>query len=48
MAIHWGTFELADDSLDDPLSALAHSLAEQEVRESEFWVLRQGESRLIA
>ncbi len=48
LAIHWGTFELADDSLDDPLSALAHSLAEQEVRESEFWVLRQGESRLIA
>jgi L-ascorbate metabolism protein UlaG (beta-lactamase superfamily) len=48
LAIHWGTFELADDSLDDPLNALARSLAEQDVRNSEFWVLRQGESRLIS
>jgi L-ascorbate metabolism protein UlaG (beta-lactamase superfamily) len=47
LAIHWGTFELADDSLDDPLNALSRSLAEEDVPASEFWVLRQGESRSI-
>ena len=47
LAIHWGTFELADDSLDDPLHALQQSLREQEISEKTFWILRQGESRLI-
>ncbi|MGH8371572.1 MAG: MBL fold metallo-hydrolase [Gammaproteobacteria bacterium] len=47
LAIHWGTFELADDSLDDPLHALKQSLLEQEVNSSAFWIIKQGESRLI-
>lgn len=47
LAIHWGTFELADDSLDDPVHALKQSLLEQQVHEKEFWILRQGESRSI-
>ncbi|MGH8306988.1 MAG: MBL fold metallo-hydrolase [Gammaproteobacteria bacterium] len=47
LAIHWGTFELADDSLDDPLKALKRSLLEQEVSEDQFWVLRQGEARIV-
>lgn len=48
LAIHWGTFELADDSLDQPVTALRQALLEREVHENQFWILRQGESRLIA
>lgn len=47
LAIHWGTFELADDSLDEPLGALSQALAEQQVRDGDFWILRQGDSRII-
>lgn len=47
LAIHWGTFELADDSLDDPPQALKQSLLEQDVNEDTFWILKQGEHRLI-
>ena len=47
LAVHWGTFELADDSLDEPLQALKQSLHEQDVGEDEFWVFKQGERRLI-
>lgn len=42
VAIHWGTFELADDSLDQPLTALKRSLLEQDVHEQAFWILKQG------
>ena len=45
LAIHWGTFELADDSLDEPLGALKQALREREVPESRFWILKQGERK---
>jgi L-ascorbate metabolism protein UlaG (beta-lactamase superfamily) len=47
LAIHWGTFELADDSLDAPVIALARALRQSDLSERDFWVLRQGDSRLI-
>jgi L-ascorbate metabolism protein UlaG (beta-lactamase superfamily) len=47
LAIHWGTFELADDSLDAPVIALAQALRQSDLSERDFWVLRQGDSRLI-
>jgi L-ascorbate metabolism protein UlaG (beta-lactamase superfamily) len=47
LAIHWGTFELADDSLDEPLHALQQSLLEQDVDNGTFWILKQGEHRLL-
>lgn len=47
LAIHWGTFELADDSLDDPLHALKQSLLEQDVNAERFWIFKQGEARLM-
>jgi L-ascorbate metabolism protein UlaG (beta-lactamase superfamily) len=45
LAIHWGTFELADDSLDEPASSLRNALALRGLTDDEFWLLRQGEGR---
>jgi L-ascorbate metabolism protein UlaG (beta-lactamase superfamily) len=45
LAIHWGTFELADDSLDQPAASLRRALALRGLSEDEFWLLRQGEAR---
>ncbi len=47
LAIHWGTFELADDSLDAPVIALREALRQSDLSEQDFWVLRQGDSRLL-
>ena len=47
LAIHWGAFELADDSLDAPVIALQEALRQSDLNEQEFWVLRQGDSRPI-
>lgn len=47
LAIHWGTFELADDSLDAPILSLQESLKQQDLRPEDFWVIRQGESRSL-
>ena len=47
MAIHWGTFELADDSLDEPVELLQKAMAENDLGTDDFWILRQGESRLL-
>ncbi|MGE5624828.1 MAG: MBL fold metallo-hydrolase [Bacillota bacterium] len=45
LAIHWGTFEMADDSLDEPLPLLQRAMAQNGLGAEDFWVLRQGESR---
>ena len=45
LAIHWGTFELADDSLDQPAHALRTALTAHGMSEQVFWLLRQGEAR---
>ncbi|MGH8445945.1 MAG: MBL fold metallo-hydrolase [Solimonas sp.] len=47
LAIHWGVFELADDPLDEPPRLLRDALAEAGLGESDFWLLRQGQSRAI-
>jgi L-ascorbate metabolism protein UlaG (beta-lactamase superfamily) len=47
LAIHWGTFELADDSLDAPAIALAEALRQSGLGEDDFWVMRQGDSRVL-
>jgi len=41
-AIHWGAFELADDSLDAPPQVLAEALAAQAVDAASFEVIRTG------
>src|SRR5579872_694424 len=47
LAIHWGTFELADDSLDAPVPALQRALQAADLGAEDFLVIRQGESRAL-
>lgn len=44
VAIHWGTFALTDESLDEPPRALAAALATRGLDASHFRVLRHGET----
>jgi L-ascorbate metabolism protein UlaG (beta-lactamase superfamily) len=45
LAVHWGTFPLADDSMDDPANDLREALREAGLGEDDFWLLDNGESR---
>jgi L-ascorbate metabolism protein UlaG (beta-lactamase superfamily) len=45
VAIHWGTFSLTDESLDEPPRALATALAARGIDAARFRVLRHGETR---
>ncbi len=47
LAIHWGSFELTDEPLDEPPSALRAALAERCLEAQRFWLLRQGERRSL-
>jgi L-ascorbate metabolism protein UlaG (beta-lactamase superfamily) len=48
VAMHFGTFRLTDEGIDEPLLALAAARANQGVPEAEFTALDFGETRLIA
>ena len=45
LAIHWGTFELADESLDTPASALTAELDARGLGAENFWIVKHGEAR---
>jgi L-ascorbate metabolism protein UlaG (beta-lactamase superfamily) len=45
VAIHWGTFALTDESLDEPPLALEAALAARSLPADRFRVLRHGETR---
>ncbi|HEY6773697.1 MAG TPA: MBL fold metallo-hydrolase [Oxalicibacterium sp.] len=44
IAIHWGTFEMADESLDEPPKALARALQEANIPADRFVTLKLGET----
>ncbi len=48
LGVHWGTFELADESLDEPPRALAAARAKTGIRDDRFFVLKLGETRRLA
>ncbi|EGI77470.1 MBL fold metallo-hydrolase [Hylemonella gracilis] len=47
LGMHWGTFALTDEALDEPPRALAQVLREQAIDAQEFFVMAIGETRLL-
>ena len=47
VGIHWGTFELSDESLDQPPKDLAVAAKAQGLRDGEFSVMSIGETRSL-
>jgi len=47
IGMHFGTFQLTDEAIDEPLLALGRALAEREISDEEFTVLDFGESVTI-
>jgi len=47
LGIHWGTFELTDESLDEPPRALARARQAQGVAASAFFTLAIGQTRQL-
>ncbi len=45
VAMHWGTFRLTEEPLDEPPLRLRSALAEAGVAVEHFWVLQHGETR---
>ncbi len=43
--IHWGTFDLADEPLDEPPGRLVELISEKELDVKNFWILNHGETR---
>jgi N-acyl-phosphatidylethanolamine-hydrolysing phospholipase D len=44
LGIHWGTFELTDEALDEPPVALRQELAKRSMAPDRFFVLRHGQT----
>jgi N-acyl-phosphatidylethanolamine-hydrolysing phospholipase D len=47
VAMHWGTFKLTDERLDDPPVKLAEALAGAGIAPERFFVMKHGETRKL-
>jgi N-acyl-phosphatidylethanolamine-hydrolysing phospholipase D len=47
MGLHWGSFEMSDEALDQPPRDLAEARAAQDVAEEAFFVMAIGETRRL-
>ncbi|UUZ78215.1 hypothetical protein LP414_16390 [Polaromonas sp. P1(28)-13] len=45
--MHWGTFELTDEALDEPPRVLAAERRAQGMPDEEFFVMAIGETRVL-
>lgn len=48
VGMHWGTFRLTYELLDEPPRALARARTEQGVSEQAFFLMQHGETRMLA
>ena len=48
LGVHWGTFELTDEALDEPPRSLAEQRRAQGVADEDFFVMAVGETRRLA
>lgn len=48
VAMHWGTFVLTDEPLDEPPRRLRRALMAASLGADDFWVLQHGETRTLA
>ncbi len=47
VAMHWGTFRLTEEPMDEPPRALAQALKDARVAPEKFWVMQHGETRTL-
>lgn len=47
IAIHWGTFDLANEPLDEPPRALHSEVRKRSLPIENFWIFRHGETRFL-
>jgi len=47
LGVHWGTFNLTDEALDEPPNALAAARKQRAVRDEDFFVLAIGQTRKL-
>ena len=47
IAMHWGTFQLTDEPMDEPVSLLKSLVKKKEMSRSEFIVMQHGETQQI-
>jgi L-ascorbate metabolism protein UlaG (beta-lactamase superfamily) len=47
LGVHWGTFLLTDEPLDEPPRKLDEALAASGLSRDDFWVFRHGETRTL-
>jgi len=48
VGMHWGTFRLTDERLDEPPAKLAQSLAHAGISQDTFFLMQHGETRPLA
>ena len=47
LGIHWGTFELSDEPLDEPPRTLSRARTKAGVSEDDFFLLALGQTRKL-
>ena len=47
LGVHWGTFVMTDEPLDEPPARLAQAMEAAQLPRERFWVFRHGETRRL-